>query len=218
VHHLVSSGRIVNDAHGEFPEVGTDLTMVVGGNGLPRPGEVREPRPDHARFWVSMHRHTGLNGDWWAESGEVLVVITAARPARPGWPASWWPAREPVQTTTAHLCPIPTCEGPLEFAPVTLDEYLAAGGGYPIPSRLGSLETLVEHGLHPDDEAAIRRALLQRLVDRAALVEAVWAGRGRLPDDCCTVAYVDRHGADRALFVCDASCDHWHHDQDVWIA
>lgn len=215
---LTLHGQILEAPPTGLPEVGTELTMTMHqeGHAWPHKGRRRVPPAGHARFWVSHHRHVNLGGDWGA--GLVNVAITASH-RTPGVPrAEWWPAHEPPFESSAHLCPVPTCDRVLVFTPVTVDEYLNAGGGQLVPARLGSVESHLEQGMHPDDQAALRRALLQRLVDRAAIVEAVWAGRARLPDDCCTVEYTDRDGVEAAMFLCDATCDHWHHDQDVWIA
>ena len=215
--YLVSHGRIVEQPPGGLPEAGTDLRMIVHRDQDPPPNlGHRRPAPDHARFWLSRHWHANLGGDW--GTGPVEVTITAAHGPTGHRPAEWWPAHERPFSTPVHLCPIPTCDHEHVFAPVTAAEYVAAGGGDVLPSRSGSLESGLGNWIHPEDEPGIRRALLQRLVDRAAIVEAVWSGRAELPIDCCLLRYVDRDGHARSVFICDESCDHWHHREEVWIA
>lgn len=85
--------------------------------------------------------------------------------------------------------------------------------------RLGSIASHLENGsIGPVEEASIRKSLLQRVVDRAEIVRAVSVREVILPNDCCSVPYVDRDGHSWMIFICDYDCTHWHHDQEVWMA
>lgn len=83
--------------------------------------------------------------------------------------------------------------------------------------RLGSIARHL-HSLSDHDQREIRRALIQRVANRLAVIQAVWSGRGALPEDCCTVGYTNEQGHRYAVFFCDETCDHWHHREEVWIA
>jgi hypothetical protein len=79
----------------------------------------------------------------------------------------------------------------------------------------------------PGHEAGLRRALLQRIVNRLGIAELYATDfTPRELAECCWVSY-DRecphpdgtsHIEHWVYALCDEDCPHWHHQTEVWMA
>lgn len=198
------------DGH-QWPPVDTEIIIRAGEAARDTTAADRVVPDGHTRFWLHTHAHPRPNS-----ITTVPVVYLASAPGD-AWMST---PSSPTLPESLKLCPVPDCIFKGNFRPVSERTYLECGGGHSPnrPLRLGSIGSLVEHrSLSTTEEAAIRRALLQRLVDRAELLRTVWAGDAHLPDDCCTVAYRDDRGHERMVFICDDTCRCYHHHLEVWI-